>query len=268
MLLLSKTSEASLVEIINQANVAIDVPIEVGGLYYGAPRPTTDGYVRVQTTTNYNNFEYEGYQAFEYKRINLTQVFGSTRPETKTTWVGDLHSLLPLINRFLGLNFSKSDIANTALQWGPINSVQNIEIIADPRSLGYEGSFTIQFTLVRFRLDEAIRRPVLPVLTHPDGIVPKKYSVGMLTWGIDFTDHLPPVNAILVAGMWRYNNRMREMMAMFGMPNWPSAKKGTLSLRKTSSVPRSNPAFTHVIVQENIDTETYQGTAYIHLNIV
>lgn len=257
-----------MVEIINQANLGIDVPIEVGGLYYGAPRPTADGYVRVQTTTNYNNFEYEGYQAFEYKRINLTQVFGTIRPEAKTTWVGDLHALLPLINRLLGLSLSKSDVGNTALQWGPIGSVQNIEIIADPRSLGYEGSFTIQFTLVRFTLQEVVRRPILPALTHPDGIVPNKYSVGMLTWGIDFTDFLTPSSTLLVAGMWRYHNRVRDVMTAFGLPNWPQAKRGTIALRQTSGVPLSNPAFTHVIVQEGIDTDTYQGTAYIHLNIV
>lgn len=266
MLLLNGVSEEALVTLINASN-PLDIPLEPGGLFYGKPKPIADGYVSVKTVTSYNNGDYDGYSTFEYKRVNLTKVFGSTRPVIKTSKLSTMAELLPRFNKILGLNLQANDIVNTGLTWGDIGSQQNFQVTASDSSLGYEGRFVVQCILTRFALAEVIKKTTVPTFGFPDAKIPGKKSVGMMTWGIDFTDEFD-VKSIIVAGIWNNLGLIQRTMLKHGLANWPQVNKfWVLSIRLTKDVPGANRAYSHVIVQPDINTAEYNGTAYIHFNV-
>src|ERR1700690_790462 len=157
MSLLTGTAEDNLLALINQVNT-FPVPLASGDLYYGKIKQLTDGSGKIQlpTVTMYDA-QYDGYVTFQYQRINLTKAFGGLRPRLSSLGQPTLYRLLPTLNRFLGLKFTERDVVDVNISWLGGNEQANIQIIAQPNSLGFEGSFVIQFTRVR---------PFLSVVTN------------------------------------------------------------------------------------------------------
>lgn len=265
MSLMSGSSEQRLLALINEVNV-LPTPLKEGALYYGKVHPKTDGSgkVRLPTVTMFDA-EYEGYVTFEYRRINLSDAWGGLKPALHALGQPTLHRLLPTLNKLLGLNLTPRDVADVNISWLNGNEQANIQIIAAPDSLGYEGSFVIQFTRVRPFLNDVVKQKALDTLQHPDGNDLAKRSLASGTWGIDFTEHLPIM--IVYWWGWPLMTQIREMFADYGFADIPQANQQyQIATYTTKQRPESNQAFNNVYIWRDVVGPDYQGDAYMHFN--
>lgn len=266
MLLLQGTSEQALVDLINASN-SLPVPLGVGDLYYGKPKPVAGGLTYLPVVTQYDNEEYEGYAKFEYRRLNLSVIFRDIRPLMEEVGQNSLVRLLPVVNKKTGLNLQPEDIIDQSIVWLGGNEQANLQFVISPTSLAYEGRLIIQFIRIRPKLQDIILSDTLPVLNFPDPVVAGKHSLSMDTWGIDYTDDQA---SLLTYGQgWFWPNKVKEIMDRNGFPDFPVGTSGgdmKVFLRATKDVPRANQAFTHVIIQKDVNTATYNGDAYFHFN--
>lgn len=267
MLLLQGTSEQALMKLINDSNT-LPVPLEVGDLYYGNPRSAAGGFTILPTVTQYDNEEYEGYATFEYKRLNLSLIFKDIRPIVTAIGENSLVRLLPVINKKTGLNLQPSDIIDQSIVWLGGNEQANLQFVISDKSLGYEGRLIVQFIRIRPRLVDMITDNALSVLKFYDPVAAGKRSLAMETWGIDFSEDQGDLSLYFTS--WRYPEKVVELMARNGFPNYPAGFLGDPSqkiyLFATKDVPKANQAFSHVIIHKSVNADTYNGDAYFHFN--
>lgn len=263
MFLLPGSSEDALVGLINQQN-SLSVPLEAGDLYYGHVKLNSDGSITLPTVTMYDNENYEGYATFNYKRINLSQVFSDQRPVIQDLGQTTLHRLLPIINKRLGINLTERDIQDQNIDWIGGNEKANLVIKATVESLGYEGNFVIQFTRIRPLLSTSIAIKSLAVLSHPNPLDQGKLSMQMATWGVNFTDYIQSLT--LANQTWVNPAKIVSMMADNGFPGFVAAGATKVVQFATKDVPSANQAFTNVIIQPIAESTGFKGVAYIHFN--
>lgn len=266
MLLLKGTSEKALVDLIN-ANNSLPVPLDVGDLYYGKPKPIAGGLTHLPVVTMYDNEEYEGYAKFEYRRLNLSVIFRDIRPMMHEVGENSLVRLLPIVNKRTGLNLQPEDIIDQSIVWLGGNEQANLQFVISPSSLAYEGRLIIQFVRIRPSLPSVIPNGTLNVLKFPDPIVEGKHSLSMDTWGLDFTDDQADL-AVYGQG-WFTPDKVKTIMERNGFPNFPVGAAGAdmkVFLYATKDVPRANKAFSHVVIQKDVTTATHRGDAYFHFN--
>lgn len=270
MFLSAGSSEEAVIALVNSVNT-FPIPLEAGDLFFGTPKvlPGTPNKVTFPTIPMYDA-EYEGRVSLTWTRYNLSAAFGGLRPIVRDIGQTTLHRLLPTINKVLGTHFQPADFYDVSFDWIGNNEQLNIELRALPNSLGYVGSFVVQYTRIRPQLVESILRTHLTALPHPTDIALGKHSLDMLSWGLDFTDY---VASSLVtwsyAGelYWVYPDRVTAAMTDVGIANFPvSNAYKKLKLYATSQLPAANKAFTHVYVQTEVDSAGYTGTAYFHHN--
>jgi len=263
MLLLPGSSEEALVGLINEQN-ALAVPLEVGGLYYGNVKSLADGSIELPSVTMYSNEDYEGYARWKYRRINFDKVFGGVRPIIQDLGQTTIHRLLPILNKRLGLNLQPIDIINEPIDWLGGNEQANLVIKASPNSLGYEGTFVIQFIRIRPLLEVAIAEKELDVLSHHNPLDLGKPSLDMATWGLDFSYY----SNILGVAWYGWTNwpAVQKMFIEMGFPDIPVFMTQSVKSYSTKDVPEANQDFTNVCIQTGVDINGYKGDAYIHFN--
>lgn len=266
MLLLKGTSEKALVDLINASN-SLPVPLDVGDLYYGKPKPIAGGLTHLPVVTQYDNEEYEGYAKFEYRRLNLSVIFRDIRPLMEEVGQNSLVRLLPVVNKKVGLNLQPEDIIDQSIVWLGGNEQANLQFVISPNSLAYEGRLIIQFIRIRPTLQSIIPNRTLDVLQFPDPIVEGLKSLSMDTWGIDYTDDQAALRTYHQG--WFYPDRVKAVMERNGFPNFPVGVIGDdkkVALYATKDVPKANKAYSHVIIQKGVTTATHRGDAYFHFN--
>jgi len=262
MFLLQGSAEDALLGLINQKNT-LPVPIATGGLYFGHVKKLTDGTVELPTVTMYDNPDYEGYQTFQYTRINFNDVFGDVIPVIFAVGQTTIRRLLPMINQLLGIDLKPRDIVDGSIDWIIANEQAKIVFKAEADSLGYEGEFVIQYHRLRPLLDVSVTNRSLPVLHHPNDPRDALLSINMLTWGIDFSEYYASLKTY--KSVWTDTTAIRNMMADVGFINWNTAG-GTVTSYATTDRPDANQNFTNVVIQTGIETDTYKGDAYFHFN--
>jgi hypothetical protein len=253
-------------EILRLINLQNTLPaaLVASDLYFGKMRPGDTGKIILPTTAMWNSQNYEGSANFQYQRIDLTKAFGGVRPVVKALGQLDVWSLLPAINKAVGINLTTNDVVNTSVSWLGGNEQLNIELKADQNSLGYTGSFVVRFTRLRPMLATAVTTTELPVLVHPQTPDATLKCIDLLSWGIDFSDY--QAHFLTRYGYWVEWEYIQGMMAENGFPNYPGPLPGTTFDYLTKDVPEANQAFTNVVVQKAVSSATYHGTAYIHYN--
>ena len=267
MSLMSGSSEQRLIALINEVNV-LPTPLKEGSLYYGKVHPKTDGSgkIRLPTVTMFDA-EYEGYVTFEYRRIDLSAAWGGLKPTLHALGQPTLHRLLPTLNKLLGLNLTPRDVADVNISWLNGNEQANIQIIAAPNSLGYEGSFIVQFTRVRPLLNDVVKQKALETLQHPDGNDITKRSLALGTWGLDFTEYTPIMIYYWTGWGWGVMPQIRQMFADLGFAGIPDAQgEYPIIGYTTKQRPESNQAFNNVLIWKDVVGPDYQGDAYMHFN--
>lgn len=266
MLLLKGTSEQALVGLINDSN-SLPVPLDVGDLYYGNPKSLAGGLTRLPVVTQYDNEEYEGYATFEYRRLNLSVIFRDIRPVLREVGQNSLARLLPIVNQKTGLNLQPEDIIDQSIVWLGGNEQANLQFIISPKSLAYEGRLIVQFVRLRPMLPVVVADKTLDVMHFPVPITEGKLSLAMDTWGIDFTDD--QASLVVYGQGWRFPAAVEAIMDRYGFPNFPVGTIGAdkkVFLYQTKDVPRANKAFSHVVIQKDVTTDTHSGDAYFHFN--
>jgi len=264
MNLLPGSSEAALLELVNQAN-NLAQPLVEGDLYFGKVKALSGGLVEIPAVTMYDS-AYEGYVKFRYQRLSLAKAFGTIRPQLRDIGYPTLHQLLPVINKKLGINLEPVDVVDVKFDWLGNNEQLNIQITASTESLGYEGSFIITFTRVRPMLNKVLTATSLDVLKHHTAPVENKLSLAMATYSIDFTDEKGSLQIYAPYSYWYDTGKTRAMLATYGFPNWPQAQIGTLKWGLTSKFPEANQNFKNVIIHPNPNIAGYTGDAYLHYN--
>ena len=265
MFLLPSGARAELYRQLNDANPEMPIPIGEGDLYFGKVQQAKDaeGRIKLPTVSMYNS-EFEGYATLQYERINLTNVFGTTRPVVKAVGSSTLHTMLPQISKALGITIMPEDVVNIDVNWLGGSEAVNIELIAQPNSPGFEGRVIITYQRVRPHLSAAVRSRNLDVLNHLQDD-PTKRSTDILTWGLDFTDDIDEMGMYVT--WWRNAAKVKAVMAEQGFANWPAPWGGkTLKAYKTADVPQANKKFTNVIIQTDVVGADYAGTAYFHFD--
>ena len=265
MFLLPDGARAELHRQINDANPSLPIPLLEKDLYFGKVQQAKDaeGRIKLPTVSMYDS-EFEGYATFQYERINLTNVFGSVRPVVKAVGSSTLHDMLPQISKGLGMTIKPEDVINVDVNWLGGSEAVNIEIIAKPNSPGFEGRIIITYQRIRPLLSNVVKSRSLDVLHHIQED-PDKRSTDILTWGIDFTEHIDEF--AIYGTWWRDGAAVQRVMAEWGFANWPAPWGGrTLKNYKTADVPQANKKFTNVIIQTDVVGADYAGKGYFHYN--
>jgi len=256
---------SSIEELVRLTNAANTLPFELlpTDLYAGKPKVLPNGSVELPLVTMYDSV-YEGYVKLTYKRIDLSKVFGGIKPVVHEIGSTTLHKLLPVISQAIGVYLTPADVIDTNINWLGSGEQVNLQITATPESLGFTGTFVVQFNRIRPHLN-TIPLTTLDALRHPSVPPEGKRCLDMVTWSLDFTDQQQFIRPYY-SFTWADYGSVKRIMGEFGFANWPNAGQGDLRVWSTKDLPEANPEFTTVVTQRGVVGPDYAGTAYFHYN--
>lgn len=251
-----------LLSLINQVNT-VPVPLTEKNLYFGRPKAAVDGIHTDLPTVAMLGQEYDGYVTFQYKRLNLTTMFGDTIPFFADIGAPTLYGMLPSINKFLGLDLTRSDVVDQFMTVD-VGEEASFTIQATPRSMGYTGSFVFRFFRLRPQLEDIVVHRQLPVLNFDLDPAIGRGSLQMATWGFDFTNDKATI--LVRKNYWANPAAVATLMAEYGFNNWPIPHVNGVEDYSTQNYPLANKAFDRVTIQRAVVVGNFQGDAYFHYN--
>ncbi len=211
-----------------------------------------------------------------YEPLNIARMYrGEYTPKISVLSQSSLLRLLPRVNSFLGLKLSEDDIYDVSFK--DTDNVQVISVLLKIKetSVFYSGELEILVSRHWLLLEEVVTNE-LPFFQHPDPVITGRKSIGLLTWGLDFTKIREVLKIDNAAadhrGAFVDFKQVRNALKLdYGITEWQDTRdsnEATTSLRlyDTSDVPRANHNFQKVIVQTNFNSGIYLGTAYLHFN--
>ena len=265
MSLLTGTPTEVVLSLINQQNT-LPVPITEENLYFGAARFAPDGVTTILPVTAQLGGQYEGYANLTYKRLNLSQIY-DVAPIISDVGGPTLYSMLDIVNRNLGMNFTQNDVTDTNVAYVGAGEQVNITVAALPGSVGYSGSFFFRFIRLRVTFSVAVKNTELNALVypgHPD-VTDSKVNVSMMMWDHDFSADLTSLK--LNGNTWASQTAVANLMKDFGINDWPAPAVNGVTDYATSNYPGSNTNFQRVTVQKLVNGSTYAGDALFHYNL-
>ncbi len=214
-----------------------------------------------------------------YDRLDLGILFGGAyRPAISALGQSSLWRLLPDINKALGTAFTERDLEDVDVTQLGEGDQLTLELRARPGSPAFKGFTRITFNRERIYLTDVVETRTFSELSHPDPLLVGYTSAGLLTWGLDFTLIYPQLEVVNHWASWRGNYRYLSDLQValkenYGIENWPgnntdSDGKGLIRDYDTRKVPEANTNFQRVVVQTDIRSNGYVGTAYFHYNRV
>ena len=241
MSLYPKQSLQMLVDLINQANPQLPVPLTTTNALYGTPAVIAPG-GNIQNTsikvTALAGTKYVGNTTLTYRRLdfsilfrNLPIVIYKYSPAATGASPYKISDLLPLINAKYGLTLTTADVVDGNLPAGNTNAVAAIGLAAGTRnssitvnaqtaSPGFVGSFTLYWVQAPQDISQMIAVTNLETARQfPGGVslVPgdcsTPYVVDLDSYYYDFTSALNTAAANLSAGFatiiaWILNNNL------------------------------------------------------------
>jgi hypothetical protein len=263
MSLLPATPKEVVLSLIAQQNT-LPVPLTEKNLYFGNPHLDTDGLTTILPTTAMLGGEYEGYATFKYKRLDLSKIYDE-RPALYTVGAATLWEMLPIVNKYLGMNFTTNDVLDTNVAYIDGGAQVNINIAASPSSVGYTGSFVLRFFRQRVNFPDAVKNASLGVLSFPPNTVAGKRNIGMMMYDHDFTNDR---NSIMTWGhAWFNFPAVKALMTDFGITDWPAPPVAGVTDYATKDYPGANTNFDRVVVQKAVVGVDYAGDALFHYNL-
>lgn len=265
MSLLPATPKEVVLSLIAQQNT-LPVPLTEDNLYFGAARMNTDGVSTLLPVTAMLGGDYAGYATLSYKRLNLSQIYDG--PPTISDIGGPtLYSMLDIVNRNLGMNFTTDDVTDTNVAFVGAGEQVNISVTALPGSPGYQGSFFFRFIRLRVTFPSALTNTVLGALVypgHPD-VADSKRNIAMMMWNYDFSADSATLK--LNGNTWLNQSAVKTLMQEFGITDWPAPQVNGVTDYATANYPGSNTNFQRVTVQKLVSGSTYAGDALFHYNL-
>lgn len=272
-----KDTKEQLVDSINALNT-LPIPLTVDTVLLGNATPVgDDGLVEVGVRGIFDRGYRKESTKVTYRRLDIQRLFsGIPDPTITTLSQSSLHRLLHRINALMGLRLTSDDVEDIDFSTYGQDVTVSVAVITKPTSTYYSGNFTFTFNRRWLLLNEVVK-PTVQAFNHPDPIIENSVSVGLLTWGKDFTKirelmAVDPTGADY-RGDWTNYAAFRDgLMANFNIRNWPSNAvssrlESTVKDYATSEVERSNLDFQRVVVQTGIREREYVGTAYFHYNL-
>lgn len=278
MSIYSQPSDQMVRELINNANTPL-VPFAPENLTFGKPAVVV-GSDHVNSTVNVRGIQgevYAGQLPVSYNRLDLSVLFrGNYRPEFTALGQSTLYRLLPEINKALGMSLTTTDLQDVDLKLLSEGDQVILEMRALPTSLGFTGMAQVLFNRRQLMLTDVVEVQSFAEFQHADPVLEGYTSAGLLTWGQDFTiiaQHLK-VNRYgnNYKGSWINEAGLRAGLAeYFGIENWPhldTSQKSKMTVKDyaTKDHPDANRNFQRVVVQTDIRSDGYSGTAFFHYN--
>lgn len=271
MPLLSKSPREVLYDMIQNANSTAPLELNKDTLYLGRPHQDSADYRKtILPCVAVLAGGYEGYVTFEYKRINLGEIFGRNNeiiPAITSAGAQTLYEMLPIINQLFGLNFAEEDVQNVDLSGIGTGTQVNVRVISKSTSPGYVGEFAFKFTRIRPTFATVIAQVNLNARNHYKTPDAANKPLEMFMWDFDFT----PYKDILTTqfGQWtQYGALYALMRDTFGLDGWPQAGLFKLANYATSQGARFNQKYDRVFVQPDVVIGDKRGYAYLHYNNV
>lgn len=189
-----RSSVAALIAGINAANAttfsASDLSfsnpkVVTGGTWQGI---ASDRNTAVRATAASAN--YQGNKVILYNRLNLSQLANLPGVHLALASVTKVWDALPALATFLGVPFTQNDLQNLDVTTAGDGS-GNIQLSADPNSLGWIGSVVLPFTKGGVSLPSVLTTTTLPGVNYPvaDASAPPASAVygPMYLYPYDFT---------------------------------------------------------------------------------
>jgi hypothetical protein len=254
-------SQTELLKEINLANTPLR-PLNTLNVTFDVPTAETgDDYNTRVTVLAVPGRTYINQVDVLYKRIVLADIapdaqVRSTEPFTK-------ESIISLLNATFQMFLSVEDLEDFTPPTLQLNETASLTLTAKPESLGWLGSFDVEFMYGRTLLDSIVGLRYLPVLTHPTDPKLGKKSARVLTWGKDFTSLRDSMLPDIATGTYKDYAAFSTACGALEIPPWT---KGPCSDNATSAIPDSNQAFDRVVIQSAIQSSGMSGDLYFHYN--
>ena len=271
--------DVKLRNLLNQSNTPA-IAFDDTNLILGKPSVllgSPDGNTQINVR-GVQGIDYKGQVKVLYNRLDLSKLFqGNYRAEFSALGQSSLHRLLPELNKALGITFTEQDLINVDLRLLDDGDQVLIELTARPESIAFTGFTTVLFNRRFIMLTDVVTNNAFVELKHPDPVIEGYTSAGLLTWGMDFTSIIPQLRVRTTAAYyrgnwWDYAALKNALAENFGINDWPSIDASTqaidsVKLYETKNHPDANTDFSHVVVQTNVRTNGYSGTAFFHYNL-
>ncbi|MNZ46943.1 hypothetical protein D3C78_646430 [compost metagenome] len=278
MAIFSLSPEEMVRDQINRANTPI-IAFDSTNLILGKPgslsnNPNANTQVNVRGV---RGEDYAGQVSIVYDRLDLGVLFrGDYRPEFSALGQSNLYRLLPELNKALGMNLTEADVGDIDLRLLDEGDQVTLEIHAKPGSLAYTGWVRVLFNRRQLMLTDVITVNEVTEYTHADPVLEGYQSVGLLTWGLDFTILRNELRVNIYGnqykGSWVNEVALRTRLKdLYGIEEWPTLDTSPQSLMTvrdyaTKDHPDANRDFTRVVVQTHLRSNGYSGTAFFHYN--
>lgn len=262
MSLLPATPREVVLSLIAQQNT-LPVPLDASQLYFGAARFDTDGVTTILPTTAMLGGQWRGYQNFKYKRLNLSKIY-DVAPIVSDVGGPTLYSMLDIVNKNLGMNFTPEDVLDTNVAYVGAGEQVNISVVAQPGSVGYAGSFFFRFIRLRVTFTVAVKNTTLSALVYPGHPVTGKRNLSLMMWNHDFSADVASLK--LRGNTWASQPAVATLMQDFGITDWPAPMVNGVTDYATKDYPGANTNFQRVTVQKTVNGSSYAGDALFHYN--
>lgn len=259
---LPATPKEVVLALIAQQNPNLPAVLDATQLYFGAARTNSDGTSTLPTTAMLGGL-WRGYQNFTYKRLNLSQIY-DVAPIVSDVGGPTLHSMLDIVNKNLGTNFTTDDVVDTNVAYVNAGEQVNINVVATPGSVGYTGSFFFRFIRLRITFTNAVKTTELAALVYPGHPTISKHNLSMMMWNHDFSADIASLK--LRGNTWASQSAVATLMQDFGITDWPAPVVNGVTDYATVNYPGANTNFQRVTVQKTVSGSTYAGDALFHYN--
>lgn len=139
---------------------------------------------------------YQGSQVVLYNRLDLAQLANFPGWKLKLNNPAQTYDALPQLKYYFGIAFAQADLQNLSVTVGGDGS-GTLNLVADPNSLGWQGSVALPFTLGGAPLDVAAATTQLPGLNYPVSDPPSVPGTSVYgpayLYPYDFTNYTPTI---------------------------------------------------------------------------
>lgn len=202
---------------------------------------------------------YIGQKPVRYQRLDISTIVLDATLRSQVQFTPE--AIVSMLNVKLKLFLSVDDLEPFDIPELTEGQTETVVIQTKPSSAGFFGEFSVVLEFGKSWLDQVIGVRVLKTLNHPADETLRKKSARMMTWSKDFTSLRDAIK--VTGGTYTDFQALQVGCAYMGVPTW---SPGTITDQPTSAVPDSNPAFDRVVIQEDVNSGSLEGSIYLHYN--
>lgn len=162
----------SVTDLVNKINAANGTNFALSDLTFSNPKVVSGTWQGISSDRNSAirasaaGTNYQGNKVILYNRLDLGQLLNLPGLQLAVANVSTTWDLLPALKYYTGIQFVQGDLQNLAITLNA-DGTGNVQLAADPNSVGWQGSVMIPVTKGGVGLDVAIATPNLPGVNYP-----------------------------------------------------------------------------------------------------